>query len=208
VPCSGTAEREAALRLAERIDGEQRVTVGADKGNATKHKSSRRVGHCSKEGSKGPFLEFVFSDTLEQPSQIVSSKKPLRRRGGVCVCYPFLLFVRASVAQNRRHSPLFLAMWELLASQAITNEESTEMLHCQHGRSDSKATTGHALEAELLRVSWVEWPRMRSMNFGPTANGFSKNTWRIAGGVSASTSRIGATLHYRCCSYLRCREDN
>ncbi len=28
MPCSGTAEREAALRMAERIDGEQRVTVG------------------------------------------------------------------------------------------------------------------------------------------------------------------------------------
>ena len=36
VPCSGTAEREAALRMAERIDGEQRVTVGADKGYDTR----------------------------------------------------------------------------------------------------------------------------------------------------------------------------
>jgi hypothetical protein len=32
VESSGTAEREAALRMAERIEGEQRVTVGADKG--------------------------------------------------------------------------------------------------------------------------------------------------------------------------------
>ena len=31
VRCSGTAEREAALRMAERIPGDQRVTVGADK---------------------------------------------------------------------------------------------------------------------------------------------------------------------------------
>jgi IS5 family transposase len=36
VPCSGTAEREAALRMTERIDGEQRVTVGADKGYDTR----------------------------------------------------------------------------------------------------------------------------------------------------------------------------
>ena len=36
VPCSGTAEREAALRMAERIDGEQRVTMGADKGYDTR----------------------------------------------------------------------------------------------------------------------------------------------------------------------------
>ena len=31
VRCSGTAEREAALRMVERIPGDQRVTVGADK---------------------------------------------------------------------------------------------------------------------------------------------------------------------------------
>ena len=33
---SGTAERDAALEMAERIDGEQRVTVGADKGYDTR----------------------------------------------------------------------------------------------------------------------------------------------------------------------------
>jgi IS5 family transposase len=33
--CSGTAERHAALLMAERIEGDQRVTVGADKGYDT-----------------------------------------------------------------------------------------------------------------------------------------------------------------------------
>src|ERR1700689_391579 len=36
VLCSGTAEREAALEMAGRIDGDQRVTVGADKGYDTR----------------------------------------------------------------------------------------------------------------------------------------------------------------------------
>jgi transposase len=36
VLCSGTAERDAALRMAERIEGEDRVTVGADKGYDTR----------------------------------------------------------------------------------------------------------------------------------------------------------------------------
>jgi transposase len=36
VECSGTAERDAALRMAERIEGEERVTVGADKGYDTR----------------------------------------------------------------------------------------------------------------------------------------------------------------------------
>jgi transposase len=35
VQCSGTAERDAALRMAERIEGEGRVTVGGDKGYDT-----------------------------------------------------------------------------------------------------------------------------------------------------------------------------
>ena len=34
--CSGTAERDAAMRMAERLEGTQRVTVGADKGYDTK----------------------------------------------------------------------------------------------------------------------------------------------------------------------------
>jgi hypothetical protein len=33
---SGTAERDAALQMAERIDGDQRVTMGADKGYDTR----------------------------------------------------------------------------------------------------------------------------------------------------------------------------
>ena len=36
VECSGTAERDAALRMAERIQGDQRVTVGGDKGYDTR----------------------------------------------------------------------------------------------------------------------------------------------------------------------------
>jgi transposase len=36
VECSGTAERDAALRMAERIEGEDRVTVGGDKGYDTR----------------------------------------------------------------------------------------------------------------------------------------------------------------------------
>jgi transposase len=36
VLCSGMAERDAALQMAERIDGDQRVTVGADKGYDTR----------------------------------------------------------------------------------------------------------------------------------------------------------------------------
>lgn len=36
VECSGTAERDAAIQMAERIEGEHRVTVGADKGYDTR----------------------------------------------------------------------------------------------------------------------------------------------------------------------------
>jgi IS5 family transposase len=36
VLCSGKAERDAALEMAGRIDGDQRVTVGADKGYDTR----------------------------------------------------------------------------------------------------------------------------------------------------------------------------
>ncbi len=36
VECSGTAERDAAVRMAERIEGDQRVTVGGDKGYDTR----------------------------------------------------------------------------------------------------------------------------------------------------------------------------
>jgi IS5 family transposase len=36
VQANGTAERDAALLMAERIEGRQRVTVGADKGYDTK----------------------------------------------------------------------------------------------------------------------------------------------------------------------------
>jgi hypothetical protein len=36
VMCSGTAERDAAVHMAERIEGDQRVTVGADKGYDTR----------------------------------------------------------------------------------------------------------------------------------------------------------------------------
>jgi hypothetical protein len=36
VLCSGTAERDAALEMAGRIAGDQRVTVGADKGYDTR----------------------------------------------------------------------------------------------------------------------------------------------------------------------------
>ena len=36
VQCSGTAERDAALRMAERLEGERRVTMGADKGYDTR----------------------------------------------------------------------------------------------------------------------------------------------------------------------------
>lgn len=36
VECSGTAERDAALQMAERIAGENRVTMGADKGYDTR----------------------------------------------------------------------------------------------------------------------------------------------------------------------------
>jgi hypothetical protein len=36
VLCSCTAERDAALEMAERIEGDQRVTLGADKGYDTR----------------------------------------------------------------------------------------------------------------------------------------------------------------------------
>ena len=36
VMASGTAERDAAVEMAERIEGEKRVTVGADKGYDTR----------------------------------------------------------------------------------------------------------------------------------------------------------------------------
>ena len=36
VPCSGTAERDAAMMMAERVEGDHRITLGADKGYDTK----------------------------------------------------------------------------------------------------------------------------------------------------------------------------
>ena len=40
--CSGTSERDAALELAGRIAGDQRATVGADKGAMTQEDSCRK----------------------------------------------------------------------------------------------------------------------------------------------------------------------
>jgi transposase len=83
--CNGTAERDAALLMAERVDGTKRITVGADKGYDTKDfvKEMRGINatpHVT-QNYKRPGGSAIDGRTVRHAGYQVSQRK--RNRGAV-----------------------------------------------------------------------------------------------------------------------------
>src|SRR6476659_4723387 len=80
--CSGTAERDAAMMMAERVEGTQRITVAADKGYDTKDfvqemREMNVTPHVA-QNDKRPGGSAIDARTTRHPGYAVSQRKRKR----------------------------------------------------------------------------------------------------------------------------------
>ena len=80
--CNGTAERDAAMLMAERVDGTDRITLGADKGYDThdfvKEMRGMNVTPHVTQNEKRPGGSAIDGRTTRHPGYAISQRKRKR----------------------------------------------------------------------------------------------------------------------------------
>jgi transposase len=119
VQCSGTAERDAALRMAERIDGEHGVTMGADKGYDTrglvKQMRERNVTPHVSQNTNRPGGSAIDARTTRHDGYQVSQRK--RKR----IEEVFGWLKTVGMLRKTRHRGLFKVGWVFTFAAAAYN---------------------------------------------------------------------------------------
>ena len=119
VLCSGMAERDAALEMAERIAGDQRVTVGADKGYDTRGFVSEMRGrnvtpHVSQNTNR-PGGSAIDGRTTRHAGYQVSQRK--RKR----IEEVFGWLKTVGMLRKTRHRGVFKVGWVFTFAAAAYN---------------------------------------------------------------------------------------
>jgi transposase len=119
LPCSGTAERDAAMLMAERIEGDERVTLAADKGYDTKDfvKEMRQMNvtpHVS-QNERRPGGSAIDGRTTRHAGYKISQQK--RKR--IEEVFGWLKIVGA--LRKTRHRGLFKVAWVFTFAAAAYN---------------------------------------------------------------------------------------
>jgi transposase len=119
VLCSGTAEREAALQMAERIGGDQRVTVGGDKGYDTRgfvqEMRDRNVTPHVSQNTNRPGGSAIDGRTTRQAGYQVSQRK--RKR----IEEVFGWLKTVGMLRKTRHRGVFKVGWVFTFAAAAYN---------------------------------------------------------------------------------------
>jgi transposase len=119
VQCSGTAERDAALRMAERIEGAGRVTVGGDKGYDTrafvKEMRERNVTPHVSENTNRPGGSALDGRTTRHAGYQVSQRK--RKR----IEEVFGWLKTVGMLRKTRHHGIFKVGWVFTFAAAAYN---------------------------------------------------------------------------------------
>jgi transposase len=119
VVCSGAAEREAAVRMAERIAGEKRVTVGADKGYDTRglvrELRERKVTPHVSENTNRPGGSAIDGRTTRHAGYQVSQRK--RKR----IEEVFGWLKTVGILRKTRHRGVFKVGWIFTFAAAAYN---------------------------------------------------------------------------------------
>jgi transposase len=119
VMCSGTAERDAATHMAERIDGEKRVTMGADKGYDTRgfvrHLRDRKVTPHVSQNTARPGGSAIDHRTTRHEGYQVSQRK--RKR----IEEVFGWLKTVGMLRKTRHRGVFKVGWIFTFAAAAYN---------------------------------------------------------------------------------------
>jgi IS5 family transposase len=119
VMCSGMAERDAAREMAERIHGEKRVTVGADKGYDTKgfvqEMRERNVTPHVSENTNRPGGSALDQRTTRHNGYEVSQRK--RKR----IEEVFGWLKTVGMLRKTRHRGIFKVGWVFTFAAAAYN---------------------------------------------------------------------------------------
>jgi len=119
VECSGTAEREAAVRMAERIEGDQRVTVGGDKGYDTRglvgEMRERNVTPHVSQNTNRPGGSAIDGRTTRHAGYQVSQRK--RKR----IEEVFGWLKTVAMLRKTRHRGVFKVGWVFTFAAAAYN---------------------------------------------------------------------------------------
>ena len=119
VLCSGTAERDAALEMAGRIDGDQRVTVGADKGYDTRgfvqEMRDRNVTPHVSQNTNRPGGSAIDGRTTRHAGYQVSQRK--RKR----IEEVFGWLKTVGMLRKTRHRGVFKVGWVFTFAAAAYN---------------------------------------------------------------------------------------
>ena len=119
VLCSGTAERDAALEMAGRIDGDQRVTVGADKGYDTRgfvqEMRDRNVTPHVSQNTNRPGGSAIDGRTTRHAGYPVSQRK--RKR----IEEVFGWLKTVGMLRKTRHRGVFKVGWVFTFAAAAYN---------------------------------------------------------------------------------------
>ena len=116
---SGTAERDAAVEMAERIAGEKRVTMGADKGYDTRgfvrEMRERNVTAHVSENTNRPGGSAIDGRTMRHSGYQVSQRK--RKR----IEEAFGWLKTVGMLRKTRHRGVFKAGWVFTFAAAAYN---------------------------------------------------------------------------------------
>jgi transposase len=119
VECSGTAEREAAVRMTERIEGDQRVTVGGDKGYDTRglvgEMRERNVTPHVSQNTNRPGGSAIDGRTTRHAGYQVSQRK--RKR----IEEVFGWLKTVAMLRKTRHRGVFKVGWVFTFAAAAYN---------------------------------------------------------------------------------------
>jgi transposase len=119
VMASGTAERDAAIEMAERIEGDQRVTVGGDKGYDTRglvrEMRARRVTPHVSENTNRSGGSAIDGRTTRHPGYQVSQRK--RKR----IEEVFGWLKTVGMLRKTRHRGVFKVGWVFTFAAAAYN---------------------------------------------------------------------------------------
>jgi IS5 family transposase len=119
VQCSGSAERDAALEMAGRIAGEQRVTVGADRGYDTRgfvrEMRYRNVTPHVSQNTNRPGGSAIDGRTIRHAGYQVSQRK--RKR----IEEVFGWLKTVAMLRKTRHRGVFKVGWVFTFAAAAYN---------------------------------------------------------------------------------------
>jgi IS5 family transposase len=117
VLCSGKAEREAALEMAGRIEGDQRVTVGADKGYDTRgfvqQMRDRNVTPHVSQNTNRQGGSAIDGRTIRHPGYQVSQRKRIEEVFG--------WLKTVGMLRKTRHRGVFKVGWVFTFAAAAYN---------------------------------------------------------------------------------------